>query len=67
MFPNEMLIKSIHVAFAYNGTKPTKVALYCIKGKMMVMGIFWEGEDGGVWDDENAVSMTTIICDLPQQ
>ena len=44
--------------------KPTKIALYCIRGKLTVMGIFWQGDDGGTWDDENAVSMTNIILNI---
>ena len=45
--------------------KPTKIALFCIKGKLQVIGIFWQGKEFGVWDDENAVSMTELIIDLP--
>lgn len=44
--------------------RPTKIALYCIKGKLTVVAIYWKGNDGGVWDDENAVSMTNIILEL---
>lgn len=45
-------------------SKPTKVALWIIKGKLSVCGIYWEGDEGGCWDDENAVSMTNIILKL---
>ena len=45
--------------------KPTKVALWCIRGKLSIVGIFWKGTEFGVWDDENGVSMTDIIIDLP--
>lgn len=44
--------------------KPTQIALFCIKGKMEVIAIYWEGNKGGAWDDENAVSMTNLICNL---
>lgn len=45
--------------------KPTKIALFCIKGELQVIGIFWQGNEFGTWDDENAVSMTELIIDLP--
>lgn len=52
------------------GAKPTKVALWVSKGSLQVCGVYWEGYDGkrnyGVWDDENSVSMTDIILDLPR-
>ena len=44
--------------------KPTKVALWIWKGNLSVCAIYWKGEKGGTWDDENAVSMTNIILDL---
>ena len=46
--------------------KPTKVALWTIKGKLQVCTVYWEGKDGGVWEDENALSVCTIILDLPK-
>lgn len=45
---------------------PTKIALWCLRGELSVVAIFWEGTDFGAWDDENAVSATNIIIDLPQ-
>lgn len=48
----------------YTEAKPTKVALWIIHKQLKVCAIYWEGNEGGVWDDENAVSMTNIILDL---
>lgn len=46
--------------------KPTQVALWIIKGELRVCGIYWENDKIGAWDDENAISMTNIILDLPK-
>jgi len=46
--------------------KPTKVALWIIRGQLTVVGVFWQGTEFGAWDDENGVSMTDIIVDLPK-
>lgn len=46
--------------------KPTKVALWVVKGKLEVCTLYWEGDDGGVWADENAFSVCGIILDLPK-
>lgn len=45
--------------------KPKKVALWVCKNGLSVAGIYWENSTQGVWDDENAVSMTNLILDLP--
>lgn len=44
--------------------KPVKVALWITKSGLNVCGTYWEGDEGGCWDDENAVSMTNIILKL---
>lgn len=46
--------------------KPTKVALWIIKKRLQVCTVYWEGSDGGVWEDENALSVCEIIFDLPK-
>jgi hypothetical protein len=44
---------------------PIEIAIYCSKDKLLVTAIYWEGNDGGVWDDENALAIpSTIICKI---
>ncbi len=45
--------------------KPTKLALGIIKGQFKILSVYWEGDEYGVWDDENIVSIADLILDLP--
>lgn len=48
--------------------KPTQIAVCCSKGRLLVTSIYWDGTDGGCWDDENALAIpNTVICNLPQE
>jgi len=45
---------------------PKQVALWIINNELRVCAVYWQGNSYGVWDDENAVSMTNLIFDLPK-
>jgi len=43
---------------------PTEIAIIEIKGQLKVAAIYWEGDDGGAWDDENIVSVAMYTLKL---
>ena len=47
--------------------KPTKIALGVVKNELRLLSRYWEGDDGGCWDDENILSIANIFLDLPKK
>ena len=66
----ENLIESTTISKEWiknTNAKPTKVALWVTKKDLRVCAIYWSNGKEGIWDDENAMSMTRLIVDLPEE